>query len=108
MRPFLDLQRPEEAARLWALADQVYDVVLELGRTISAQHGTGLARTPWVHRQAGRLYPVLHELKAIFDPRHVLNPGKIVGPGPGPTWPLRRPVRVPEASGGAEEGAGVG
>ena len=58
MRPFLDPQQPEDAATLWALAGEVYDLVLELGGTISAQHGTGLARTPWVSRQAGRLYPV--------------------------------------------------
>jgi FAD/FMN-containing dehydrogenase/Fe-S oxidoreductase len=91
MRPFLDLQRPEDAATLWALADEVYDVVLQLGGTVSAQHGTGLARTPWVARQTGRLFPVLRELKAIFDPRHLFNPGKIVGSVTGtPGWPLRR------------------
>jgi Fe-S oxidoreductase len=90
VRPFLDLRKPEEAARLWPLADAVYGLVLEYGGTISAQHGTGLARTPWVARQVGRLAPVLRELKAIFDPRHLLNPGKIVGPAAGlPTWPLR-------------------
>jgi FAD/FMN-containing dehydrogenase/Fe-S oxidoreductase len=91
MRPFLDLQRPEDAAKLWALADEVYGVVLDLGGTVSAQHGTGLARTPWVARQTGRLFPVLRELKAIFDPRHIFNPGKIVGSVTGtPGWPLRR------------------
>lgn len=91
MRPFLDLQKPEDAARLWALAEEVYDVVLELGGTISTQHGTGLARTPWVSRQYGRLAPVFRELKAIFDPRHLFNPGKIVGPGASAgAWPLRR------------------
>src|SRR5262249_25555276 len=59
--------------------------------TISSQHGTGLSRTPWVGRQYGRLAPVFRDLKAIFDPRHLFNPGKIVGPTPGTTvWPLRR------------------
>ena len=95
MRPFMDWQRPEDKARLWALADEVYDVVLELGGTISAQHGTGLARTPWVNRQVGPLAPVLRELKAIFDPGHLFNPGKIVGPLPGASaWPLRRRLCV--------------
>ncbi len=90
-RPFLDLSRPDNVARLQAIAEDVYALALDLGGTISAQHGTGLARTPWVARQYGRLYPILRELKAIFDPRHVLNPGKIVGPDPSlPAWPLRR------------------
>ena len=90
IRPFLDLHRREDVARLWPLADDLYTVVLAFGGTISAQHGTGLARTPWVSKQYLHLYPVFKRLKAIFDPRHLLNPGKIVGPAPGmPAWPLR-------------------
>ena len=53
--------KPEDVARLWALAEDVYDLVLELGGTISTQHGTGLARTPWVARQYGPLYPVFRD-----------------------------------------------
>ncbi len=97
MRPFLSWQGPEDAARLWALADDVYSIVLDLGGTISSQHGIGLARTPWVSRQAGPLFPVFRELKSIFDPRYLLNPGKIVGPLPATSaWPLRR--RLGQAS----------
>jgi FAD/FMN-containing dehydrogenase/Fe-S oxidoreductase len=97
MRPFLSWRGPEDAARLWALADEVYDIVLDLGGTISAQHGTGLARTPWVRRQAGPLFTVFRELKSIFDPRHLLNPGKIVGAlATASAWPLRKKVRSEE------------
>src|SRR5262249_52805650 len=71
------------------------------------QHGTGLARTPWVGRQYGALYPAFGRLKAIFDPRHLFNPGKIVGPDPGlPAWPLRvnpAPAPVPVAEAGKPE-----
>lgn len=89
-RPFLDLRKPEDAAKLWALAEDVHGLALELGGTVSTQHGTGLARTPWVARQYGRLYPVFREIKTLFDPRRIFNPGKIVGPDPGmPAWPLR-------------------
>ena len=90
-RPFLNLQKPEDQARLWALAEQIHGLAIELGGTVSTQHGTGLARTPWVARQYGRLFPVFRELKAIFDPHQRFNPGKIVGPDPGmPAWPLRQ------------------
>jgi FAD/FMN-containing dehydrogenase/Fe-S oxidoreductase len=99
VRPFMDLQNPGDRSRLWMLADEVYDLVLELGGTISAQHGTGLARTPWVGRQAGELLPVWRELKSIFDPRHLFNPGKILGMAPGmPAWPLRRPMTAAAAT----------
>jgi FAD/FMN-containing dehydrogenase/Fe-S oxidoreductase len=90
-RPFLDLERPEDVSKLLAIGEEIHGLALELGGTVSSQHGTGLARTPWVERQYGRLFPVLRELKAIFDPLHILNPGKIVGPDPKmPSWPLRK------------------
>ena len=90
-RPFLNLQRTEDVNKLWVIAEEVHGLALNLGGTVSSQHGTGLARTPWVGRQYGRLYPVIREIKSIFDPGNLLNPGKIIGPDPGmPTWPLRQ------------------
>lgn len=89
-RPFLNLDRQEDVARLSGIAEAVHALALQLGGTVSTQHGTGLARTPWVARQAGPLFPVYRQLKAIFDPLDLLNPGKIVGPDPNlPAWPLR-------------------
>jgi FAD/FMN-containing dehydrogenase/Fe-S oxidoreductase len=95
-RPFLDLQRPEDVDKLWALTGEIHQIAIELGGTVSTQHGTGLARTPWVEKQYGKLYPVFRELKAIFDPQRIFNPGKIVGPDPGlPAWPLRKVASGP-------------
>jgi FAD/FMN-containing dehydrogenase/Fe-S oxidoreductase len=89
-RPFLDLERPEDVGRLAAIAEAVHTLALDLGGTISTQHGTGLARTPWVARQYGPLFPVFRQLKAVFDPLGIFNPGKIVGADPNlPPWPLR-------------------
>src|SRR5262249_46661805 len=65
-RPFLDLLNPEHVSRLSAIADQVHSLALDLKGTISTQHGTGLARTPWVARQYGPLYPIFRQIKAIF------------------------------------------
>jgi FAD/FMN-containing dehydrogenase/Fe-S oxidoreductase len=104
-RPFLDLSHPEDVGRLRAIADEVYALALDLGGTVSAQHGTGIARTPWVARQYGPAYAVFRELKAVFDPRNILNPGKIVGPDPAlPSWPLRRPS-LPAPDSGPPAGA---
>src|SRR5262249_20748560 len=88
-RPFLDLLRQEDVARLFALAEDVHRLALQLDGTVSSGHGTGLARTPWVARQHGPLYPVLKQVKAIFDPRHLLNPGKIIAEPAGLSWPFR-------------------
>lgn len=92
LRPFVDLANPDHRAKLWPLAEAVHGLALRLGGTVSAQHGTGLARTPWVEKQSGPLIPVFRELKRIFDPKGILNPGKIVGPDPSrPAWPLLEP-----------------
>lgn len=93
-RPFLDLGNPADAAKLWGIAEEVYGLVIEMGGTISTQHGTGIARTPWVEKQYARLFPVFKEIKHLFDPRSILNPGKIVGLDPSrPAWPLRSHIR---------------
>src|SRR5262249_40236569 len=97
-----DPDSPADREKLYPVADAIHSLALSLGGTISAQHGVGLARTPWVEKQAGPLIPVYRELKRIFDPTGVLNPGKIVGPDPSrPAWPLREVVGVqwPVASG---------
>jgi len=90
VRPILDPDSPVDAAKLWPLAEDLHTLAISLGGTVSAQHGTGLARTPWVERQYGPLVPVFRAIKGVFDPRGILNPGKIVGLDPSrPAWPLR-------------------
>ncbi len=94
-RPMVDLANPVDREKLWPLAEAVHGIALALGGTVSTQHGTGIARTPWVEKQYGPIMPVFRELKRIFDPKNLLNPGKIVGPDPSrPAWPLRA---VPES-----------
>ena len=88
-RPFVDLSNPADREKLWPLAEAMHALALALGGTVSTQHGTGLARTPWVEKQYGPIMPIFRELKRIFDPKGILNPGKIVGPDPSrPAWPL--------------------
>ncbi len=78
-RPFLDYSQPDNLPRLRALAEGVHRLALDLGGTVSSQHAVGLARTPWVASQYGRLFQVFRDIKATFDPHNLFNPGKIVG-----------------------------
>lgn len=97
-RPLVDLDDPTDRQKLWPVAEAVHGLALSLGGTVSTQHGTGIARTPWVEKQYGPVLPVFRELKRIFDPKGLLNPGKIVGPDPSrPAWPLRPGVRSQES-----------
>ena len=92
-RPLIDLDNPVDRTKLWPAAEAIHALALSLGGTVSTQHGTGIARTPWVERQYGPVYAVFRELKRIFDPKNLLNPGKIVGPDPSrEAWPLRAVV----------------
>jgi len=95
-RPLVDLADPEDRRRMWAVGEQMHSLAVALGGTVSGQHGTGLARTPWVRKQFGdAVAGVFRELKQVFDPTAILNPGKIVGPDPSrPAWPLREPAPV--------------
>jgi FAD/FMN-containing dehydrogenase/Fe-S oxidoreductase len=78
-RPFLDLTRPDHLEKMEAIADEVYTLLISLGGSISGEHGDGLSRTAYLERQFGpELYRVFHEIKEAFDPKNLLNPGKIV------------------------------
>jgi FAD/FMN-containing dehydrogenase/Fe-S oxidoreductase len=81
-RPFLDLGDPNDVAKLEPLATQVYDAALDLGGTISGEHGCGLLRTQFLRRQYGEVVQVFREVKDAFDPLNILNPGKVIGDDP--------------------------
>jgi FAD/FMN-containing dehydrogenase/Fe-S oxidoreductase len=78
VRPFLDLSDAADVQKLEALAADLYTETLSVGGTISGEHGDGLSRTPFIRQQYADLYYVFRDLKRIFDPRGILNPGKIV------------------------------
>jgi FAD/FMN-containing dehydrogenase/Fe-S oxidoreductase len=89
IRPVIDLKTARGLAQVRAIADEITDLVLEFGGTISSEHGDGRARSPFLPRVYGpRLMQAFRELKQAFDPRNLLNPGNIVG-SPGLTEHLR-------------------
>ena len=98
LRPFLAPPSPAEGPKLEALARDLYAAVFAVGGTVSGEHGDGMSRTAFLRTEYGQLYRVFEEVKEIFDPKHVLNPGKIVGNDV--RWP-REQIR-PTASGLAE------
>ena len=79
IRPFMSLSNESELAKMHRLANQLFEKVMDLNGTISGAHGDGLSRTWYLRRQYGRLMNVFSDIKNIFDPKNVFNPGKIVG-----------------------------
>jgi len=78
IRPFLDLANAHDVRKMETLAEQLYADVWDVGGTISGEHGDGLSRTPYVAQQYGPLAEAFAEVKSLFDPEHIFNPGKIV------------------------------
>lgn len=92
IRPFMDLSDPQHHRRMQDLANDLYAEVWAVGGTISGEHGCGLSRTWAVRKQYGPLYDVFREVKRIFDPGNLLNPGKVVADVPQPLIKNLRPV----------------
>jgi FAD/FMN-containing dehydrogenase/Fe-S oxidoreductase len=79
VRPVIDLKTAEGVARFEAIAAAVAELVLKYGGALSGEHGDGLVRSPFQEKMYGpALYGAFREIKRAFDPRGLLNPGKIV------------------------------
>ena len=95
IRPFIDLRNPPEVATMRAVAEEVLELVIRYGGVNSSEHGDGLARSEFNQRVFGdQLYAAMREVKSLFDPAGLLNPGKIVD-APKMTENLRDPSLPP-------------
>lgn len=61
------------------IASEFFSGVIEIGGSITGEHGDGLARSEFVKLQYGNeIYSVFKNIKKHFDPKNILNPGKII------------------------------
>ncbi|WP_292894732.1 FAD-binding oxidoreductase [Nitratireductor sp.] len=57
----------------------VYEIVVQAGGTISAEHGIGLLKRRYLSKaKSGQMMDQMRQLKRVFDPKYILNPGKVV------------------------------
>ena len=76
LRPLFDRNAPDLPALLTRVADRVYGTVLRYNGTITAEHGMGRLRAPYLGREWGEhMMQYMRRAKRIFDPDDVLNPG---------------------------------
>jgi len=109
IRPLINLKEASGVQKMADISAAVKELVIEFKGSISGEHGDGLVRSHWNRQFFGeRLYAAFRELKAVFDPAGIMNPGKITDSPPmtehlryGPQY---RPVQVATRLDFAREG----
>ena len=77
--PLMRLGEASERAKIKPAMDEVYDLVLKYKGSITAEHNDGLIRSPYLEQMFGaEVYKIFQEIKNIFDPQNIFNPGKKV------------------------------
>jgi len=80
VRPILDMRR-DGAEKMRAIAEEAAAMVKQYKGSYSGEHGDGLVRSEWIAPFFGpKITAAFEEIKDLFDPKGLLNPGKIVRP----------------------------
>ncbi len=75
----VDPKDPNLKKMIMEVSNQVYDLVISLGGSITAEHNDGLIRTPYLNKMySEKMISIFSEIKQIFDPKNIFNPGKKV------------------------------
>jgi FAD/FMN-containing dehydrogenase len=78
--PLMDLHEKRIRDLIPVISEKVYKLVLEYHGSITAEHNDGLIRTPYLTEMYGpKITELFKEVKEIFDPQNIFNPGKKVG-----------------------------
>lgn len=70
----------EAPAHIWAAADDLFRAALRLGGTLTGEHGVGVLKRRWLADELGDdQWELQRSIARVFDPRGILNPGKVFG-----------------------------
>jgi len=80
IQPLLDLAQLGDRQKIFKLMDEYTQLVISLGGSISAEHGDGRLRGPYLSQLYGQeVYEIFSQVRKIFDPYGTLNPGVKTG-----------------------------
>ncbi|MFS8498925.1 MAG: FAD-linked oxidase C-terminal domain-containing protein [Micromonosporaceae bacterium] len=75
----VDRSDPDSVARGWAVFDEIMRLCLDVGGTVTGEHGVGILKRRWLAREIGPVGLRVHRaIKDALDPHHLLNPGKVI------------------------------
>lgn len=70
---------------VWEAAGELFGFALELGGTLTGEHGIGVLKSRWLDEELGAVEMDLQrQIKSVFDPHNLLNPGKVFTPAGAP------------------------
>lgn len=73
--PLIDLRDPEDREKIRPSLEEVDDLVLEYGGSISTERNDGLLRGPYTKNMFGEeIFKIFKDIKKIFDPQNIFNP----------------------------------
>ncbi len=74
----VDRKNKEEYKKGLELVEQIFKETLELGGTISGEHGIGLTKARYIGMEVSETgLSIMNSIKKVFDPKNILNPGKM-------------------------------
>lgn len=73
----LDVRDKTGWEKVRKVADELLELAISLDGTITAEHGSGLAKAPFIGRELGTGLEVMRQIKQALDPNNILNPGKM-------------------------------
>jgi D-lactate dehydrogenase len=74
----VDPHHPIEGPKAKACLEEIFDKVIALKGTLSGEHGVGIEKKPYIHKELDEItIAFMKQIKAVFDPLNILNPGKI-------------------------------
>jgi glycolate oxidase len=74
----IDPFNQDEIKRVLEVAHAIHELALEMGGTVTGEHGVGLVRAPYMAAEHGEALDVMRQIKLALDPKDIMNPGKIV------------------------------
>jgi len=74
-----DLRDKEEMARVDKALEELVDTAIEMGGTLSGEHGIGIAKDRYMSKEFSRTsLDLMRGIKRVFDPNNILNPGSFL------------------------------
>ena len=81
LHPNFIFDGPDVPGEIWQAADELFHAALELGGTLTGEHGIGVLKRRWLADELGDdQWELQRQIARVFDPQRILNPGKVFAP----------------------------